>query len=233
MAEAPSAESLNLSQVFIRCSLQGPASGALLSARDNFFLRWHGMRVTIALVVSFCTGVLLSGCTVAHNAADTLVVEPIHFPNYLEKCLVRTRTEKLADDAWQELTAHGDEHSKDFHRGFRTGFSDYLQFGGKGEPPPVPPRFYWDETSPAGRQASQDWFAGFRRGASMAKATGYRELILVPASGPGLLTPSRQDHARSSGALEETKPPHPFETESPFVVPPPTMVEPAPLVPLK
>lgn len=144
------------------------------------------MRTMYAALVFFATGICSTGCTVAWNAANTLLVEPAHFPHYLERCLLQARTSKLADQAWQKIAHNGHSYSKDYQKGFKEGFADYLQNGGTGEPPPLPPRHYWDDASFAGRQAAEDWFAGFRHGSATARETGYRELIVVPASGPGL-----------------------------------------------
>ena len=59
-----------------------------------------------------------------------------------------------------------------------------VDFGGCGEPPPVPPRRYWKNAyqTPQGHQAIQDWFAGFRNGASDAEASGWRHFATVPSS---------------------------------------------------
>src|SRR5207253_2309767 len=63
---------------------------------------------------------------------------------------------------------------------------DYLYAGGSGEPPPLPPRYYWKtryETA-EGHQAIADWFAGYRLGAAMAQESGYREWVTIPSSLP-------------------------------------------------
>ena len=70
--------------------------------------------------------------------------------------------------------------------GTRAGFSDgdYLEAGGTGQPPAMPPRRYWKAVyqSPEGRLAVQDWYRGFAYGAEMAKASGYRQLVTIPLS---------------------------------------------------
>ena len=52
------------------------------------------------------------------------------------------------------------------------------------QPPPLPPRYYWrpEYETPPGHQAIEDWSAGFRAGAGVARASGLRELVTVPAS---------------------------------------------------
>jgi hypothetical protein len=61
---------------------------------------------------------------------------------------------------------------------------DYLQYGGTGQPPFVPPRRYWGVhyRTPDGYRAVEDWYAGFRSGAASAQATGYRHFVTVPSA---------------------------------------------------
>jgi hypothetical protein len=74
--------------------------------------------------------------------------------------------------------------SPDFAHGFKDGFADYVYAGGTGEPPPLPPRYYWKTRyeTPQGHQAIADWFAGFRLRAELARESGYRELVMIPSS---------------------------------------------------
>ena len=68
--------------------------------------------------------------------------------------------------------------------GFRDGFVDYVYAGGNGEPPPVPPRQYWNVMlrSPEGKQLADQWFAGYRHGAQIARDGGYRDLGTIRTS---------------------------------------------------
>jgi hypothetical protein len=77
-------------------------------------------------------------------------------------------------------------YSPDYAMGFKDGFADYLYAGGTGEPPPLPPRYYWKMRyeTPDGHQAMEDWFAGFRHGAGVARASGYREWVTIASSVP-------------------------------------------------
>jgi hypothetical protein len=101
------------------------------------------------------------------------------------------RNRRLAQEAWEEVCQReGDAFSPDFAQGYRDGFIDYLNFGGKGDVPPRPPHYYWSPQyeTPPGRQAVEDWYAGFRRGAGDAIASGMRETIILPLGRPPLQT---------------------------------------------
>jgi hypothetical protein len=79
-----------------------------------------------------------------------------------------------------------DAFSAAYRKGFLKGYADYLYYGGKGEPPPVPPLCYLllHDQNPPGHAEAQDWFAGFRHGAAEARNSGRREFIEVPLSIP-------------------------------------------------
>src|SRR5688500_7470219 len=68
--------------------------------------------------------------------------------------------------------------------GFRDGFVDFVYLGGTGEPPPVPPRQFWNVMlrSPEGKVRANLWFDGYRHGAAVARDGGYRELGRVHSS---------------------------------------------------
>lgn len=128
------------------------------------------------------------GCGPLGVATRILVVEPIHYCRTADDILERKRNYELAEETWQSL-AHADpgqHHSADYVQGFKDGFADYLQAGGSGEPPPLPPRHYWKMTyeTPQGHQAIEDWFAGFRLGAAVARESGYREWVTIPSALP-------------------------------------------------
>jgi hypothetical protein len=114
-----------------------------------------------------------------------MIVEPAHYPTNLEHCRIRAEARNAAEKAWQEIDG-GQTYCKDYQLGFKEGFADYLQYGGNGEPPSIPPRQYWKKDSIAGRQLGMEWSAGFRTGAAAAKRTGLRDLIVVPLTGPGI-----------------------------------------------
>ena len=91
-----------------------------------------------------------------------------------------------ADQAWQEHRSSdsGQCDSRAYAAGFKDGFVDYVYGGGSGEPPPVPPRPFWnvDIRNPRGHTEATNWFAGYRNGAQVARDEGYRRRALVPLS---------------------------------------------------
>jgi hypothetical protein len=75
-------------------------------------------------------------------------------------------------------------YSQDYAVGFKQGLADYVERGGSGDAPPVPPPHYWKTRfqTPQGYHAMEDWFAGFRHGAAVAREGGYRNFIVIPSS---------------------------------------------------
>src|ERR1019366_8895716 len=73
---------------------------------------------------------------------------------------------------------------KDYAKGFKDGFVDYLQFGGSGQPPYVPPKQYWGPRyrTPAGYQSMEDWYARFRHGAATAHQSAYPQFVRLPSA---------------------------------------------------
>jgi hypothetical protein len=126
-------------------------------------------------------------------------------------CYEYRRNRALADAAWAETAGHmlTAPVSTDYVIGFKQGFVDYLEAGGPGEPPPVPPRYYWGfrHQTPEGYNAIQEWFAGFRHGTEMAQASGYRRSIVIPSSGrTGLDRPYRDAAANGAADPAHKKP---------------------------
>jgi hypothetical protein len=138
--------------------------------------------LAVALIGALCIG--NAGCRVFCQGARTLVLEPIQYCNKLDRWRTHSRHYRLATFVWEEFACQHSGLSADFERGFKDGFTDYLDFGGTGEPPPLPPRMYWkdDYQSLAGHVAIEDWFAGFRQGAAEAQASGWRDFATVPSS---------------------------------------------------
>jgi hypothetical protein len=131
-------------------------------------------------------GFTCQGCAPLWQSARSSVIQPLIYRRVTTDYLECRRNRELADEAWGSyFSKHPTlEYSKDFESGFKEGFADYLYSGGTGAPPPVPPRCYWNYKyeTPEGHQAAQSWFAGFRAGAESARESGYRKLVLIPAS---------------------------------------------------
>ncbi len=185
-----------------------------------------------ALMLLFLGASLLSGCTVYDKIAHNLVVDPAHFNRFSDKLGRGLRDKCLANEAWDEICVRdGDVYSRHYYRGFIAGFTDYLDSGGTGEPPPLPPRSYWRlyYQTPEGHQATQDWFAGFRHGADVARASGVRDLVTVPVSSvPPKETRQEEEPAPSEkGNTESPKKPDQSPT-APLPKPPDTKEGPMP-----
>jgi len=128
---------------------------------------------------------LQTGCGVGRQLAENVVIHPLEWNRYSDALGRHLRDKSLAEEAWDEICARdGDIYSRHYRRGFFDGFNDYLDGGGTGEPPVAPPRGYWRVyfQNAEGHQAIQDWFEGFRHGASVARASGVRDFVIIPLS---------------------------------------------------
>src|SRR4051794_24627845 len=144
-------------------------------------MRW---RLTLSLI-GVCS--LCSGCSLVGQAVhDVAFGVSLRTSDVLE-C---ARNRKVAREVFAEIRkAHPAQgYSEDYARGFEDGFAEYLFNGRTGGPPPLPPPCYLDLSyeTPAGYHAVQDWFAGFRHGVAEAQGSGYRRLITLPSSRPGV-----------------------------------------------
>ena len=157
---------------------RAPISGDRAVSRAN--------RQTASLLVCLLLCISLTGCTVCQNAKRTMLVEPREFSWRKDRKESVEMYRCWADQAWREQCSSDPEQSVSsaYVAGFKDGFVDYVYAGGPGEPPPVPPRQFWnaDQRNPCGHAAATDWFAGFRHGAQLAREEGYRKRALVPAS---------------------------------------------------
>jgi len=110
--------------------------------------------------------------------------------------VVRSRAMEAFDKCGAES---GTAFSKPFNEGFLEGFIDYVEAGGSGEPPYLPPFRYRlsEHRTEEGHAAIQDWYAGFRQGAAAARASGLRELNCVPLPGPAMPVDSRDGAVES------------------------------------
>ncbi|MFO0814633.1 MAG: hypothetical protein U0796_15535 [Gemmatales bacterium] len=142
-------------------------------------------RSSVLLAAGLLTVVAQTGCEPARALTTNLIVNPLKWDYYSDGVGRHIRDSSLADEAWEEICARdGDVYSRHYRRGFHEGFRDYLNMGGTGDPPTLPPRSYWRiyYQTPEGHDAIQDWFEGFRHGTSVAKASGVRGYVTVPLS---------------------------------------------------
>jgi hypothetical protein len=92
-----------------------------------------------------------------------------------------------ADEEWVQQFGSCAEiaTTSDYAYGFHEGFVDFCYAGGTGDPPPVPPRTYWNVAvrNAEGKERVQQWFEGYRHGARVAREGGYREMAVVQCFG--------------------------------------------------
>jgi hypothetical protein len=135
-----------------------------------------------------------------------------------------------ADEAWAAICREsGNAYSIHYAEGFREGFIDYVEAGGSGEPPYLPPLRYrlTKARSPEGIAAVEDWYSGFRHGASIARGSGLRELNYIPLPGPPI-----PNDVRAPEPLTPTVPAQLMQQPQPDGLPPPRPVElPTPQMP--
>jgi hypothetical protein len=132
-------------------------------------------------LIAFAGAAALSGCTLIPRALYNIEYDKALQADLHEKAAEHRR---LAQEAWIEYWAAGGDPAPDpgFADGFVDGFADYLDAGGPGGPPAVPPNQFrfGDGTSPSGRAAAARYADGFAEGARAAKASGIRPNTLVP-----------------------------------------------------
>ena len=126
-----------------------------------------------------------SGCTVCKNLRRTVCQEPSIFSWKKDKRRSEDLYREWAIAAWQqECSGLGLSPGPEYRAGFLDGFTDFVFAGGTGEPPPIPPRRYWNAAlrSPAGKELAEEWFAGYRHGARVAHEGGYRDSVTIATS---------------------------------------------------
>jgi hypothetical protein len=123
-----------------------------------------------------------AGCNIAHYAARNIVNEP-HV--VWTQHAIAHDLRKSARSAWEEVKGQCPEYaaSAEYRDGFVDGYVDYLDRGGEGTLPAVPPakytrhKKYFTET---GQCLVKVYFLGFKHGQEVAIASGRRELLTVP-----------------------------------------------------
>jgi hypothetical protein len=174
----------------------------------------------LAAAVMACLIVSQTGCSVWRQARRTLITEPAAFSWKWDRSRSLKTYRRWADEAWQAERGGCPDGAgdADYALGFRDGFVDYIYAGGNAEPPPVPPREYWNVAmrGPDGKAAAAQWFAGYRHGANVARAGGLREHGVV-ASSYAWGGAMAEDYAPQGPPIEELQPadellPEPLET---------------------
>jgi hypothetical protein len=146
--------------------------------------RWQRRALT-TLAIAVSVG-CLSGCSVWRHARRTLITEPSEYSWKHDRARSLKAYRQWADEAWAAESGSCPEVAgdDDYALGFKDGFVDLVYAGGDGQPPPVPPRQFWNVAwrNPPGNAAAANWFAGYRHGAYVAREGGYRENGIVPSS---------------------------------------------------
>jgi hypothetical protein len=198
-------------------------------------------------LIAICCLATSPGCTVCRLGYRTVIREPAKYATNADRLRSLKTYRQWAQQEWHVVSAECPDINGpggDYAGGFVSGFVDYVRLGGNGEPPPVPPREYWNISTRAGsgKDRAAQWFDGYRHGARVAMDGGYRELATLqsslvtdvfdgPFSGPavdGGMHPAGPDILRQSEDL-----PFPEAADSPFeddslpTQPPSTTEEPA------
>jgi hypothetical protein len=147
-------------------------------------MTWNAILIRRLMLLIVCL-TATSGCTVCQNLRRTMCREPRAYSWKRDRAQSLKLYREWAGEAWaRECAALGEMATPEYRAGFLDGFVDYVYAGGNGEPPPLPPREFWnaDMRSPQGRRLADDWFAGYRHGAQTARVGGYRESVTVSTS---------------------------------------------------
>lgn len=184
------------------------------------------MRTRLTLcILGLCAASL--GCEMGGIAAHNLAYETALKTDNALACL---RDRCLASMAWKTVkrTDPTPGCSKDYIRGFKDGFADYLHTGGCGRPAPLPPRHSWLTYYRRTRchKAADDWLAGFQFGAATAQARVHRKLAAVPSPETGPLLPPPTPMPGPGGIY---LPPPPPNVSSPDSLIEPELLSPTPL----
>jgi hypothetical protein len=178
------------------------------------------------LVSVFVLCTLATGCNIYKYAAYNIITAPAGTAN--EACNLAQNC-ATAERAWKEEKAQacaGTNYSSDYAHGYKHGYADFLDYGGTGIPPATLPCRYRTTCyqTPDGHRAIDDYYAGFAHGASAARASGLRNLKVLPGNGTGL-PPTRQE-------LYEPPPgPRDGAPSGAEVLPPPAATLPAEVTP--
>lgn len=143
-----------------------------------------------------------AGCGFAKNIQRNVVYSPLYT---LTDHADHHRHEQMAREAFLQMAMNfpDQEFGCDYRRGFVEGFTDYLDFGGVGEPPPIPPPSYrlFGYMTPDGLAAMEDWKNGFRHGAATGRASNLRDLVTIPVYwGPAYPKLTRNEARKKEGA---------------------------------
>src|SRR5262245_37237454 len=113
---------------------------SLAAIRRATAARLCGCAVALAALLS-------SGCcSTGYLTLRTLVCEPSKYCFKIDRVRSKSVYHRWAEDEWDRAVQSGPDFpvSPAYHAGFVDGFVDYVYAGGTGEPPPIPPRQFWN-----------------------------------------------------------------------------------------
>jgi hypothetical protein len=179
-------------------------------------MRRHSVLLALALVTGAagCSSFLATG-------ARNLIELPIQS---CDEVKLKARSRRRAEEAWEEVRKSMPDEcwAKDYARGFKDGYADYLDYGGNGEPPATPPFAYRLRRyqTPQGLRDIEEWYAGFRHGSAVARTSGYRETNVIPLSSPPINTVERNPVIEQPPPLAPPPEPLPAPAETEQLNPP-------------
>lgn len=141
-------------------------------------MRWK------SVVLAGAFGPAVAGCNVAYNAARNIVNDP-HV--VMTQQAIGHDLRKAARSAWEEARGQYPHCTAEFQDGFEDGYVDYLDRGGNGSLPAVPPAKYTRHQkyfTENGHCLLKEYFLGFKYGQEVAIATGRRQFLTVPVLFP-------------------------------------------------
>lgn len=145
---------------------------------------------------------------------------------------IEHRIRSDAREAWKAVRAEYPRRcfTAEFRDGFLDGYTDHLDRGGDGTPPPTPPLRYTRHPryfTPEGHVLLRDYFLGFKYGADVAAATGQRQYLTVPVLVPDAGGPPPELVAPAPVPTPPVQ--APLTPPRPLPVPPPKSDRPVPL----
>lgn len=136
--------------------------------------------MTLALAAAW--GPAVTGCSILETAARNAVHEP---QLVATQWALESDLRRQAREAWRQVRVEYPRRAftAEFRDGFLDGFVDYLDRGGNGSLPAVPPAKYVRQKkyfTEEGQCLLKDYFLGFQYGQEVAIATGRRQYLTVP-----------------------------------------------------
>jgi len=135
-----------------------------------------------------------TGCAICHDMKRRLFWEPQEFSWPDDRTLSLKIYRGQAEEIWAQIRQSDPDLrcAQNFEAGFKDGFVDYVFAGGSGDPPPVPPRRYWnvDFRTPGGHAVANQWTEGYRLGVRTARERGFRDQAVLQATFRYGLTPA-------------------------------------------